>query len=93
MFNYLGRIFNCIVFCHSAGSVDDHLVTLLKPNSLTAQTNARFLVKAAQFGIDLRNVIHNKRSQVAPKDKQINIEASGELAQRAKSILESYIES
>ena len=69
MFDYLSRIFSEVIFIHTAGSIDESVIELIKPDYLIAQTNARFIVKAPETGYQLRNTLQEKLSQM-PVDKR-----------------------
>ncbi|MGP9765422.1 glycosyltransferase family 2 protein [Halomonas sp. AOP13-D3-9] len=60
MFNYLCRIFQRIVFVHSAGNVDPELIAAVAPNYLVAQTNARFVVQVPTVSYCLGEIIPQK---------------------------------
>ncbi|WP_244208623.1 alginate O-acetyltransferase AlgX-related protein [Vreelandella andesensis] len=67
MFNYLCRVFQRIVFVHSAGNVDPELVKAVAPAYLATQTNARFLVQIPTVTHSLDEVIHQKCAQLDEK--------------------------
>ena len=62
MFNYISRIFRFTFFCHCAGSLDQSLFKRLQPDYVTAQSNARFLVRAPSPSIDIKSLINEKRN-------------------------------
>ncbi|PAU72990.1 glycosyltransferase family 2 protein [Vreelandella alkaliphila] len=67
MFNYLCRVFQRIVFVHSAGNVDPDLVKAVAPAYLATQTNARFVVQIPTVTHNLDEVIHQKCAQLDEK--------------------------
>lgn len=67
MFNYLCRVFQRIVFVHSAGNVDPDLVKAVAPAYLATQTNARFVVQIPTVSHSLDKVIHQKCAQLDEK--------------------------
>ncbi|UTA78617.1 glycosyltransferase family 2 protein [Halomonas sp. XH26] len=67
MFNYLCRVFQRIVFVHSAGNVDPDLVKAVTPAYLATQTNARFVVQIPTVTHNLDEVIHQKCAQLDEK--------------------------
>lgn len=67
MFNYLCRVFQRIVFVHSAGNVDPDLVKAVAPAYLATQTNARFVVQIPTVAHSLDKVIHQKCAQLDEK--------------------------
>ncbi|WP_434986139.1 hypothetical protein [Vreelandella zhaodongensis] len=67
MFNYLCRVFQRVVFVHSAGSIDTALITAVAPAYLVAQTNARFVVQVPTVTHCLDEVIREKCAQLDDK--------------------------
>ncbi|WP_030071956.1 glycosyltransferase family 2 protein [Halomonas alkaliantarctica] len=67
MFNYLSRLFQRIVFVHSAGNVDPELARAVAPEFLATQTNARFVVQTPKVTHSLDEVIHQKCAQLDKK--------------------------
>lgn len=82
MLGYAGRIFQNVVFVHSAASIDLRLLDAEKPRYLIAQTNERFLIKPADFRHDVVkmkttktaekefNIEHFKKNKIVPHDIQ-----------------------
>lgn len=64
MLNYLGRLFQNLVFVHSAGNVDTKLLLACQPRYLITQTNARFVVVAPSVGYSLQRDIEDKVSRL-----------------------------
>src|SRR5690606_23289521 len=64
MLNYLGRLFQNLVFVHSAGNVDIKLLLACQPRYLITQTNARFVVVAPSVGYSLQRDIEDKVSRL-----------------------------
>lgn len=67
MFNYLCRVFQRIVFVHSAGNVDLAVVKAVAPAYIVAQTNARFVVQVPTVTHSLEEVIRQKCAQLDEK--------------------------
>lgn len=63
MLKYLKRIFERIVFVHSAAQVDLAVVVHEKPDALLLQSNGRFLVQAPSLTFSLRNAVYTKLSE------------------------------
>lgn len=64
MFNYLCRLFQHVVFVHSAGSIDPELVKAVNPAYLVVQTNARFMVQVPELEQSLLELIDKKRARL-----------------------------
>ena len=64
MLNYLCRLFQHLVFVHSAGSIDPKLVKAVKPTYLVVQTNARFMVQVPELEQSLLELIDEKRARL-----------------------------
>lgn len=67
MFNYLCRLFQRVVFVHSAGNVDPALVEAVAPGYLAAQTNARFVIQVPTVAYSLQEMVQEKSSQLDEK--------------------------
>ncbi|WP_144984496.1 glycosyltransferase family 2 protein [Halomonas sp. C22] len=67
MFNYLCRLFQRVVFVHSAGNVDPALVQAVSPAYLAAQTNARFVIQVPTVAYSLQEMVQSKSSQLDEK--------------------------
>lgn len=65
MFNYLCRLFQQVVFVHSAGSLDPALVKAVSPTYLVVQTNARFVVQVPGVSQSLLELIQEKRARLS----------------------------
>jgi len=63
MFNYLTRIFQNVLFIHTAGNVDPEVIDVVKPDFLCTQTNARFVVRPPAVGVSLKEYIGEKIRQ------------------------------
>lgn len=60
MLKYLKRVFQRIVFVHSAGNVDSTLVAHEQPAYLVMQTTARFMIAPPDVGFVLRHAVADK---------------------------------
>lgn len=69
MFNYLCRIFQRIVFVHSAGTLDPELVAAVKPAYLVVQSNARFVIKVPKADQSLKQLIAEKSARLSYGDQ------------------------
>jgi alginate O-acetyltransferase complex protein AlgJ len=65
MLKYLKRLFNRIVFVHSAGNVDQAIVQHEEPDYLVMQTTARFMITPPETGFDLAKAVTYKMHSVA----------------------------
>ena len=65
MLNYLCRLFQQVVFVHSAGSLDPELVKAVNPAYLVMQTNARFMVQVPEVDQSLLKLIDEKRARLS----------------------------
>ncbi|MDQ7733385.1 hypothetical protein QT231_11805 [Halomonas sp. SpR1] len=68
MFNYLCRLFQQVVFVHSAGSLDPAVVKAVSPAYLVVQTNARFMVQVPGVNQSLLELIHEKRARLSEEE-------------------------
>jgi len=69
MLDYVGRIFERVVFVHSAGNVDLEVVRRERPDFLVCQTNGRFVVRAPVVGYDLSQVMAEKIAALPPEKR------------------------
>ena len=60
MLKYLKRLFNRIVFIHSAGNVDSDVVSHEKPDFLVMQTTARFMIEPPNVNFSLGDAVRRK---------------------------------
>jgi len=79
MLKYLKRLFQRIVFIHSAGNVDIAIFEHERPDYLVTQTTARFMIEPPSTTFQLKNVIRQKMLSV---DASIRMRAA-ESAARA----------
>jgi len=72
MFNYLCRFFRRLIFVHSAGNIDPELIKVVEPDSVVAQTNARFMIRPPVADYSLKQTIHTKQRTLdeAGREKQ-----------------------
>jgi len=72
MFNYLCRFFRHLIFVHSAGNIDPELIKAVEPDSVVAQTNARFMIRPPVADYSLKQTIHKKQRALdeAGREKQ-----------------------
>jgi alginate O-acetyltransferase complex protein AlgJ len=68
MLKYLKRLFQRIVFIHSAGNVDPAIVEHERPDLLVLQTTARFMIEPPNTSFDLRATVEAKLGKAAPND-------------------------
>ncbi|MCS2609147.1 alginate O-acetyltransferase AlgX-related protein [Halomonas dongshanensis] len=71
MFNYLSRLFQRVVFVHSAGSLDPELVEAVRPEFLVVQTNARFVVQIPKVKQPLEALVADKRARLTPEEQAL----------------------
>jgi len=83
MFHYISRIFKRVVFVHTAGSIDQDIVSSISPDYLVVQSNARFLLQVPGIQYSLSDMIDEKVSRLdnseiqKVNDKMVNgVEAS-----------------
>jgi alginate O-acetyltransferase complex protein AlgJ len=67
MLDYLSRIFQTLTMVHTAGNVDQQLLSELKPRFLITQTNARFIVRAPNMDYRLVKSIAEKVQRDTPE--------------------------
>lgn len=60
MFNFISRLFQKVIFIHSAGNLDPEVVAAIEPDYLVVQTNARFLVQVPSLNQSLSKTIIDK---------------------------------
>ncbi|WP_353048353.1 hypothetical protein [Halomonas sp. ISL-56] len=65
MLHYLCRLFQQVVYVHSAGSIDPELVKAVSPAYLVVQTNARFMVQVPEVDQSLLTLIDEKRARLS----------------------------
>lgn len=70
-FNYLCRLFQRVVFVHSAGSLDPALIDAVRPGFLVVQTNARFVVQVPSAEQSLTALIDEKRARLTPEEHEL----------------------
>lgn len=70
MFSYLCRIFQRVVFVHSAGQIDTKLLQAVQPDYVIAQTNARFMVRPPQSAYNVLAQINEKNLSLTPQQKE-----------------------
>lgn len=93
MFNYLYRIFEILVFVHSAGNLYDDILNIVEPNYLIAQTNERFIVQPPTHHYKLASLIEEKKASHEENYYQNSIQGINDLQnERIKTII-SYLES
>jgi hypothetical protein len=64
MLKYLKRLFQRIVFVHSAGNVDQAIVRQEQPAWLVMQTTARFMISPPNTGFNLAAAVAHKMQDV-----------------------------
>ncbi|KKO07667.1 hypothetical protein LCGC14_0056240 [marine sediment metagenome] len=69
MFNYVCRLFQRVVFVHSAGNLDPELVSAVSPAYLVVQTNARFVVQVPVLEQSLLQLINDKRARLNAEEQ------------------------
>ncbi|MCY1331576.1 hypothetical protein D9M68_161320 [compost metagenome] len=70
MLKYLKRLFQRVVFVHSAAQVDVRVVEHEQPHALLLQSNGRFLVQAPHLGFVLQHAMHAKLAEASPALQQ-----------------------
>jgi len=71
MLNYLCRLFRRIVFVHSAGNLDPEVIASVAPDTLVAQTNARFVVQVPSLEQSVAQLIHDKVSRLNDAEREM----------------------
>ncbi|WP_447955846.1 alginate O-acetyltransferase AlgX-related protein [Vreelandella sp. EE7] len=71
MLNYLSRLFERVIFVHTAGNLDPELVAAVKPAYLVAQTNARFVVQVPKANQALKTLIEDKRARLTTSEQEL----------------------
>lgn len=61
MFHFISRIFQTVVFVHTAGNVDQNLIREVNPDYFCMQTNARFVVKSPTTNESVKKYIAHKK--------------------------------
>lgn len=61
MFHFISRIFQTVIFVHTAGNVDQKLIREVNPDYLCMQTNARFIVKSPTTNESVEKYIAHKK--------------------------------
>lgn len=82
MLKYLKRLFGRLVFVHSAGHVDRHIVEHERPAALLLQSNGRFLVQPPRTDFSLAQAV---RTKLAEGGEQARLRASQLMAEGARS--------
>ncbi|QBY49681.1 alginate O-acetyltransferase AlgX-related protein [Cupriavidus oxalaticus] len=70
MLKYLKRLFQRVVFVHSAAQVDVRVVEHEQPNALLLQSNGRFLVQAPHLHFVLQHAMQTKLAEASPALRQ-----------------------
>jgi alginate O-acetyltransferase complex protein AlgJ len=63
MLKYLKRLFGRVVFIHSAGHVDPHIVEHERPAALLLQSNGRFLIQPPRTDFSLVSAVQTKLAE------------------------------
>jgi alginate O-acetyltransferase complex protein AlgJ len=63
MLKYLKRLFDRVVFVHSAGHVDPRVVDHERPAALLLQSNGRFLIQPPRTDFSLANAVRTKLAE------------------------------
>lgn len=71
MFSYVCRLFQHVVFIHSAGSLDPELIKAVRPDYLVVQTNARFVVQVPVLEQSLLQLINEKRARLGAEEQAV----------------------
>ena len=71
MFNYLCRLFQRVIFIHSAGNLDPEVINATQPDYLIIQTNGRFVVQIPLLDQPLVETIRDKVSRLDKDDKAL----------------------
>ncbi|XQU07689.1 hypothetical protein P4544_13875 [Halomonas sp. LY9] len=85
MFHYLCRLFHRVVFVHSAGSLDQALISAVKPAYLVIQTNARFVVQVPSLEQSVEKMIIDKRARLS--DEELEMVAKRQICPPADDVL------
>ncbi|UDM53334.1 hypothetical protein [Cupriavidus sp. MP-37] len=70
MLKYLKRLFQRVVFVHSAAQIDVRVVEHEQPHALLLQSNGRFLVQAPDLGFVLQHAMQTKLAEASPALQQ-----------------------
>lgn len=96
MLDYLCRIFSQITVIHSAGNIDPLLCTLLEPDYLIAQTNARYVVRSPEFDYQVAEVMAEKLALLPPAERESLQKKAAERALgcdlAAVTVLQDYLQ-
>lgn len=68
MFHFLSRIFQTIIFVHTAGNVDQELIEQVEPDYFCMQTNARFVVRSPTANESVKHYIRSKKETLEKQD-------------------------
>ena len=76
MFPFLVRVFQRVIFVHSAGNIDVALVNAVAAQVVLVQTNARFMVRAPQLTWSLQDIILEKIEGISMDDRTLALARS-----------------
>jgi hypothetical protein len=71
MFHFISRIFQTVIFVHTAGNVDQELIEKTTPDYVCMQTNARFVVRAPSFNDSVSSYIKSKKEKIRKDDDNL----------------------
>ena len=68
MFQYISRLFETVIFVHTAGNVDVELINNIRPDYFCMQTNARFVVRAPTTRESVSKYIREKKASMSGEE-------------------------
>jgi len=71
MFHFISRIFQTVIFVHTAGNIDQKLIEETTPDYICMQTNARFVVRAPSFNDSVGSYIKSKKEKLKKEDDNL----------------------
>lgn len=85
MLNFISRLFGRVTLIHTAGNIDPAMVTLLAPDFVVAQSNARFVVRAPVTNYQLPDVMRQKLAVLAADERTALVHKAQQMASNSDS--------